>query len=246
MARWATQTEQYITQLLHKPVTGRGSNISLLQAPLVDSTTSRTWMRGAVAFWEKLNVRINVVHHSGHKRVLRDLSHMMVDVHRYGSDDFQADLFLAILQQWLQSPAKDPAELKAIVLDQEQKAQKQALYSTSLEFQEWLSKAHQKGLGGLFRSLRLRDQAWQRPFQSLPAPERIRAREPSPSSDPRSGAPSSFSPTGSCHLGIHRCLTAPEIDAPPTQQSGWAGRHILRHAAPLALPGGLSSGSSPH
>ena len=177
LARWATQTEQYITQLLHKPVTGRGSNISLLQAPLVDSTTSRTWMRGAVAFWEKLNVRINVVHHTGHKRVLRDLSQMMVDVHRYGSDDFQADLFLAILQQWLQSPAKDPAELKAIVLEQEQKAQKQALYSTSLEYQEWLSKARKKGLGILFRSLRLRDQAWQRPFQSLPAPERIRARE---------------------------------------------------------------------
>ena len=124
-----------------------------------------------------LSSSVNVVHHTGHKRVVRDLSHMMVDVHRYGSDDLQADLFLAILQQWLQSPAKDPAELKAIVLDQEQKAQKQALYSTSLEFQEWLNKAHQKGLGGLFRSLRLRDQAWQRPFPSLVAPERIRARE---------------------------------------------------------------------
>ena len=47
-ARWATQTEKYITQMLHKPTLGRGSNISLYQAPLVDTTTSKKWLRGAV------------------------------------------------------------------------------------------------------------------------------------------------------------------------------------------------------
>ena len=35
-ARWATQTEKYLTQLLHNPTTGRGSKISIYQAPLVD------------------------------------------------------------------------------------------------------------------------------------------------------------------------------------------------------------------
>lgn len=111
LARWATQTEKYVTQLLHKPVTGRGSNISLHQAPLVDSAASRTWMRGAVAFWEKFNVRINIVHHTGHRGVLKDLTNMLQDVPRYGSDDFQADVFQAILQEWISSPTTDPTEL---------------------------------------------------------------------------------------------------------------------------------------
>ena len=58
LARWATQTEKYITQMLHKPTLGRGSNIKLTTAPLVDASTSRKWLRGSVAFWEKLNVRL--------------------------------------------------------------------------------------------------------------------------------------------------------------------------------------------
>ena len=146
-------------------------------APLVDASTSRKWLRGTVAFWEKLNVRINVVHHTGHKGVKRDIQHMLKDVHQFCSDDFSADVFAAVVGQWLETPTSDPGDLRAQILEQEHIAQKHALQSTSLEFHEWLKTAHHKGLRGLFRTLRQRDQAWERPFQDLPALDRIKARE---------------------------------------------------------------------
>ena len=102
---------------------------------------------------------------------------MLQDVTQFCSEDFSADIFVALVSQWLQHPASDQGEIRAQILEQEHLAQKQALLSTSLEFQEWLKKAHHHGLRGLFRSLRQRDQAWQRPFQDLPALERIIARE---------------------------------------------------------------------
>ena len=157
LARWATQTEKYITQMLHKPTLGRGSNIKLTTAPLVDASTSRKWLRGSVAFWEKLNVRLNVVHHSGHRGVTQDILHMLQDVTQFCSEDFSADVFVALVAQWLQHPASDPGEIRAQILEQEHLAQKQALHSTSLEFHEWLKKAHHHGLRGLFRSLRQRE-----------------------------------------------------------------------------------------
>lgn len=149
----------------------------LSKAPLVDASTSRKWLRGTVAFWEKLNVRLNVIHHSGHRGVIQDVRHMLQDVPQFCSDDFAADVFLALVGQWLNDPASDPGAIRARILEQERIAQKQAFQFTSLEFQEWLKTAHQKGLRGLFRSLRQRDQAWERPFQDLPALERITARE---------------------------------------------------------------------
>ena len=51
------------------------------------------------------------------------------------------------------------------------------LSATNHEFREWLEKAHDKGLRGLFRSLRQKDHAWQRPFQNLPSTLRTEARE---------------------------------------------------------------------
>ena len=42
LARWATQTEKYLTQLLLNPTTGRGSRINFYHAPLVDQGRSTT------------------------------------------------------------------------------------------------------------------------------------------------------------------------------------------------------------
>lgn len=166
LARWAAQMD---TTAAHTHF-GKG----LQHRPSDDSTFTPP---APVAFWEKPNVRINVVYHTGHKGVINDLYHMSTEVHRHGSDDFLPDVFPALLQQWLQDPSQDLGPLKQVVMEQEDCAQKQVLHSTGLEFQQWLQQAHQKGLRGLFRTLRQRDQAWQRPFQDLPALERIQARE---------------------------------------------------------------------
>ena len=51
VARWATQTEKYLTQMLQ---TGRGSRVQLFQAPLLSSSKPEVWKKGSAAFWEKM------------------------------------------------------------------------------------------------------------------------------------------------------------------------------------------------
>ena len=62
LARWASQTEQYLTQQLHKPTTGRGHHIQLRKAPLVDQIRQQVWKKGQLAYWERMAVRVNIPH----------------------------------------------------------------------------------------------------------------------------------------------------------------------------------------
>ena len=176
-ARWATQTEKYLTQLLHTPTQGRGSRISMFQAPLVDQTKSQVWKKGRVAFWEKMKVRVNVVHQSQHPRVAQDLLNMLEAVSQHASDGMSQDLFTALLKHWIQHPTNEPLEIRRIIAEEEQLAHKAIFHASSEEYKLWLEKAHQKGLRGLFRSLRQKDVPWQRPFTHLPLAERQQARQ---------------------------------------------------------------------
>ena len=177
LARWATQTEKYLTQLLHNPTTGRGSRIHLYNAPLVDQGRSLTWRKGHLAFWEKMKVRINVVHQTQHGRIATDLLNMMDGLQAHASEHMSQDLFKALLGHWIEHPTNEPTELRRIIAEEEQLAHQKLFSSTDEEYRLWLEKAHEKGLRGLFRSLRQRDIPWQRPFQHLPAGERLQARE---------------------------------------------------------------------
>ena len=85
--------------------------------------------------------------------------------------------FTEHLLQWIFGGHQPPAELQEIVQHEQDIAQEQMLSATNHEFREWLEKAHDKGLRGLFRSLRQKDHAWQRPFQNLPSTQRTEARE---------------------------------------------------------------------
>ena len=177
LARWATQTEKYLTQLLHNPMKGRGSKICLYNAPLVDHTRSQVWKKGHVAFWEKMKVRVNVVHHSQSSKVAQDLLNMMDTLHMHASEGMSQDLFKALVRHWIDNPENEPLKIRRIIAEEEQLAHKAILSTTSEEYRVWLEKAHQKGLRGLFRTLRQRDVPWQRPFQHLPAEQRHQARE---------------------------------------------------------------------
>ena len=114
LARWATQTEKYLTQLLHKPITGRGSRINFYQAPLVDQGRSMTWRKGHLAYCEKMKVRINVVHQTHNTRVGQDLTNALEALHLHASEHMSQDLFKAILGHWIQHPDNEPTELRRL------------------------------------------------------------------------------------------------------------------------------------
>ena len=176
-ARWATQTEKYLCQTLQKPTTGRGSNIRLFQAPLIDSSKPQVWKKGSAAYWERMGVRINVAQHKRHPSVLHDLRQMLERLAHHASKQLDQPHFVERLTQWTFGAAIDPAELQATVHQEQERAQQQLLSATNHEFREWLEKAHDKGLRGLFRSLRQKDHCWKRPFQDIPHTQRIPARE---------------------------------------------------------------------
>ena len=177
LARWATQTEKYLTQGLHQPITGRGSRISLLQAPLASSTKPRVWKKGSAAFWEKFGARLNLAAHGRYPGILQDLKDMLQRIPQHASKELDQPHFEEQLLQWIFGGLHLPEQLQQIIQHEQDLAQAQMMSATNHEFREWLEKAHDKGLRGLFRSLRQKDHAWQRPFQSLPSTQRTEARE---------------------------------------------------------------------
>ena len=153
-ARWATQTEKYLTQNLQKPVTGRGSQISLFQAPLASSSKPRVWKKGSAAFWEKMGIRLNLASHGRYPGILQDLKDMVQRIPQHASKELDRQHLEEQLLQWIFGGQQLPVELQQIIQHEQDLAQEQMLSATNHEFREWLEKAHDKGLRGLFRSLR--------------------------------------------------------------------------------------------
>ena len=175
-ARWATQTEKYLCQTLQKPTAGRGSMIRLYHAPLINSSKPQVWKKGSAGYWEKMGVRINVAQRKRRPGVLHDLR-QLDRLPQHASKHLDQHHFFEKLTQWTFGAETDPAELQDTVHQEQELAQQQLLSSTNHEFREWFEKAHNKGLRGLFRSLRQKDHSWQRPFQVIPHTQRIQARE---------------------------------------------------------------------
>ena len=177
LARWATQTEKYLTQNLQRPVTGRGSHIKLYTAPLASSSKPRVWKKGSAAFWEKMGIRLNLASHGRYPGLLQDLKDMIRRIPQHASPELDQSHLEEQLLQWIFGGPSLPVSLQQIIQYEQDLAQQQMLSATNHEFREWLEKAHDKGLRGLFRSLRQKDHARQRPFQNLPPTLRTEARE---------------------------------------------------------------------
>ena len=95
-----------------------------------------------------------MVHQSHNTRVGQDLVNMLEALHLHASEHMSQDLFKAILGHWIQHPENEPTELRHLIAEEEQEAHKKLFSSTNEEYKLWLEKAHEKGLRGLFRSLR--------------------------------------------------------------------------------------------
>lgn len=143
----------------------------------MDANRPRVWKKGSPAFWEKMSVRLNVLTHGHHPRVLQDLKDMIALIPQHASQELDQAGFCDQLWHWLTHPTQDIVNLRQHIQQEQHAAQQQLLSSTNHEYREWLEKAHDKGLRGLFRSLRQKDHAWQRPFQNMPPTQRLEARE---------------------------------------------------------------------
>ena len=176
LARWCTQSELYLAQQLQHPRLGRGSRVELFTAPLQGPHQIQLWKKGRPAYWEKMAVRINVMHHAPQEGVKKDLLFMLNSVQEYSSEDLNQDEFLDLIKTWLENPQDDPQHLQNLVLSQEHQAHVGVALANTEEYKLWLQNAHSKGLRGLFRTLRQKDIPWQRPFQDLPIWERLQAR----------------------------------------------------------------------
>ena len=169
--------EKYLTQHLHKPVAGRGSQVKLYTAPLASSSKPRVWKKGSAAFWEKMGIRLNLACHGRYPGILEDLKDMIKRIPQHASLELDQNHLEEQLLKWIFGGTQLPSSIQQIIQHEQDLAQQQMLSATNHEFREWLEKAHDKGLRGLFRSLRQKDHAWQRPFQSLPPSMRTEARE---------------------------------------------------------------------
>ena len=138
---------------------------------------AQLWKKGRPAFWEKMSVRINALHHSENNAVKQDLLNMIPSIAEHAADDLDQDNFCASLSFWVEHTHQDPQGLQDIIMAQEHQAHIGLALASSEEYKTWLAQAHSKGLRGLFRSLRQKDIPWQRPFQDLPLQERLQARQ---------------------------------------------------------------------
>lgn len=77
--------EKYLTQHLHKPVAGRGSQVKLYTAPLASSSKPRVWKKGSAAFWEKMGIRLNLACHGRYPGILEDLKDMIKRIPQHAS-----------------------------------------------------------------------------------------------------------------------------------------------------------------
>ena len=57
-----------------------------------------------------------------------------------------------------------------------QETQQAANEEVTLQYRQWLQEGYQKGLEGLFRSLKSSELAWERPYRMTPMPQRMDQR----------------------------------------------------------------------
>ena len=111
LARWATQTEKYLTQNRQRPVTGRGSHIKLYTAPLASSSKPRVWKKGSAAFWEKMGIRLNLASHGRYPGLLQDLKDMIRRIPQHASTELDQPHLEEQLLQWIFGGTSLPGSL---------------------------------------------------------------------------------------------------------------------------------------
>ena len=91
-------------------------------APLVDQIRPQVWKKGQLAYWERMAVRVNILHQTSHKKVASDLASMLNTLSANATEDMEQDLFATLLRTWIKAPHNDPTEIKGYIHNQELQA----------------------------------------------------------------------------------------------------------------------------
>ena len=119
-------------------------------APLVAHIRPQVWKKGQLAYWERMAVRVNILHQTHHKKVAQDLLTMLQALPQQATDDLEQGLFATLLDTWVKHPQNDPTELKRVIQHQEQQAHKALLSSGGCRVQSLVGESsHSRSTGAL-------------------------------------------------------------------------------------------------
>ena len=179
-ADWISKTEQYVLQEHPWAAQGRGANLRAITKPLLPIGPTRTWRKGRPAYWEQLRARFQLAikqpaeaQHGPVKGFMK----MIKDVQKHWQGPPTWGQFLDTTYHWHKYRDPHAADLmEHTMTHQHKEAQQQANDESMLQYQEWLLTGQQKGLKGLFRSLKTSEMAWLRPYRQIPMHDRMTQR----------------------------------------------------------------------
>ena len=179
-AAWLSKTEQYLLQENPWAAQGRGYQLQVVTKPLVSQRKPHTWRKGRPAFWEQLRAVLQLAlqqpattSHGPVQGYMQRIRH----AHRHWVGAPTWVQFLDASHHWHRYRDPHAAELLLQTIHHQlQEAQQEAHEETALQYRQWLQEGYQKGLKGLFRSLKSSELAWERPYRMTPMPQRMDQR----------------------------------------------------------------------
>ena len=111
------------------------------------------------------------------KGPVKGFMHMIKDVHQHWMGPPSWAQLLDTCHHWHQYRDPRAADLITQTLQHQlQEAQQAANEETTLQYRQWLQTGYNKGPRGLFRSLKSSELAWERPYRTIPMPQRMDQR----------------------------------------------------------------------
>ena len=179
-ADWLSKTEQYLLQEHPWAAQGRGHHLQAVTKPLMLQPKGHTWRKAKVAFWDQLRAIFHLALQQPaivHTGPVRGFNQRLTQVHQQWMGAPTWGQFMDTCHHWIRYRDPHAAELILQTIGHQlQEAQQHAHEESTLQYRQWLQEGHQKGLKGLFRSLKSSELAWERPYRMTPMPQRMNQR----------------------------------------------------------------------
>ena len=139
-----------------------------------------TWRKGRPAFWEQLRAILQLAMQQPTTSQAGPVQGFMSRIrhaHRHWVGAPTWAQFLDTCHHWHRFRDPHAADLMLQTIGHQlQETQQAATDEVTLQYRQWLQEGYQKGLKGLFRSLKSSELAWERPYRMTPMPQRMDQR----------------------------------------------------------------------
>ena len=175
-ADWLSKTEQYLLQEHPWAAQGRGYHLEAVTKPLMPHPTGHTWRKGRPAFWEQLKAVLQLALQQPTTSQAGPVQGFMSRIRHWVGAPTWAQ-FLDTCHHWHRYRDPHAADLMLQTIGHQlQEIQQAANEEVTLQYRQWLQEGYQKGLKGLFRTLKSSELAWERPYRMTPMPQRMDQR----------------------------------------------------------------------